>query len=102
MVLVQMENLDSTRQLFDKLLTKTHVAYALVQPQDKHNDIPFALATIMLLQGTEPQLQAVYDVKRRNLEKWPISPTRVYQDSRATFLGDERYGPLPRAFSVSI
>jgi hypothetical protein len=85
-----MEQQDGSRQRFDKLLTKTHVAYALVQPQGKHNDIPAALAVVKLLEGTEPQLQALYDAKRRDLEKWPISPTRVYQTSRATFLGDER------------
>ncbi|KAK1757250.1 oxidoreductase AflY [Echria macrotheca] len=81
-----------SRAAFDGLLTKTHVQHALIQPDGRHNDVPTALATLVMLDGTSAQLQAVYESESAGLRAWVPSPTSITDlEARGRLVGDVRF-----------
>ncbi|KAK3321653.1 hypothetical protein B0H66DRAFT_618640 [Apodospora peruviana] len=85
-----------SRTVFDSLLAKTHVEHALIQPDERHNNIPIALATLVFLNATADQLRAVYESEGAELVSWSPSPENITdKETRAQFLGDERHIPTP-------
>ena len=110
------------RTVFDRLLAKTHVQHALIQPDGRHNEFPSvsqdatlaavprltsqALATLFLLDGMPDRLQATYDGMKGDLSPWEPSPRSIPdEDTRSRFLGDARHErplipPLPLSNSL--
>ncbi|GAB1317604.1 Oxidoreductase AflY [Madurella fahalii] len=88
-----------SRAAFDSLLAKTHVQHALVQPGGQHNDIPAAIATLLLLDGTPSHLQTVYESEEGHLTPWTPSPRCITdQEDSSQYLGDVRASRFQRAF----
>ncbi|KAK0625331.1 hypothetical protein B0T17DRAFT_270311 [Bombardia bombarda] len=81
-----------SRAVFDSLLAKTHVEHALLQPDGRHNDIPMALVTLLSIDGSPIQLQAVYESEKTGLGSWRPSPESITDEAGKTqFLGDVRF-----------
>ncbi|KAK1831215.1 hypothetical protein QBC39DRAFT_372098 [Podospora conica] len=82
----------STQATFNSLLTKTHVQHALIQPDGRHNDLPTGLATLLFLNSSPGELQAVYETESASLGAWTPSPRSITDETtRTRFLGDTRF-----------
>ncbi|KAL2137137.1 hypothetical protein VTI74DRAFT_8769 [Chaetomium olivicolor] len=80
------------RSAFDKLLAKTHVQHALLQPDGRYNEIPGALATLLFLDVAKERLRATYDAMNGDLAPWEPSPMSIEdEENKIRFLGDVRF-----------
>ncbi|ROV90794.1 hypothetical protein VMCG_09387 [Cytospora schulzeri] len=78
--------------VFNSLLTKNHVISALMQDEDRQNEVPLSLTTVLLMAGSPAQLKAVYEHKVTSLKPWAISPGRITaMEDQQRHLGDPRY-----------
>ncbi|KAK4157693.1 hypothetical protein C8A00DRAFT_29378 [Chaetomidium leptoderma] len=80
------------RVVFDRLLAKTHVQHALVQPGGRYNEIPSALATLLFLDEEPCRFQATYDSMKGEMAPWGPSPRSIAdEEAKSQFLGDDRF-----------
>ncbi|KAK4231962.1 oxidoreductase AflY [Podospora fimiseda] len=82
----------TSRAVFDGVLTKTHVEHALVQQDGQHNDLPLALATLLFLDGTPAMFHRLYELRKDRFSSWVPSPGSITDAStKLRFLGDTRF-----------
>ncbi|KAK3985621.1 oxidoreductase AflY [Cladorrhinum sp. PSN332] len=82
----------TSRTVFDGVLTKTHVEHALVQHDGQHNDLPLALATLLFLDGTPDMFHSIYELRKDRFSSWVHSPGSIVDEStKLRFLGDTRF-----------
>ncbi|KAK3290736.1 uncharacterized protein B0H64DRAFT_447025 [Chaetomium fimeti] len=81
-----------SRTVLDSLLAKTHVQHALVQLDGRHNELPSALTTLFLLDGTPDGLRETYDLLKGDLLSWEPSPRGISdEEAKSRFLSDSRF-----------
>ncbi|OIW26437.1 hypothetical protein CONLIGDRAFT_472597 [Coniochaeta ligniaria NRRL 30616] len=81
-----------TRHVLEKLLNQNILEHSVHQRFNGYNDIPTSLATVFLLGGSAAQLEAVYEVRKPNLQQWPLSPSPIYDvDASYQHLGDAQF-----------
>ncbi|KAK4242871.1 hypothetical protein C8A03DRAFT_39819 [Achaetomium macrosporum] len=81
-----------SRSVFDSLLAQTHVQYALLLPDDRHNEIPSALATLLFLGEAPETLQTAYNIMKDDTAPWEPSPMSIAdEETKSRFLGDIRF-----------
>jgi hypothetical protein len=87
------ENLPDKRpRTLKHLLRANHADYAVFFHDLRfHNHMPHLLGSAYLMGASTDQLQHIFEVEAKELEKWEDSPTEISEEDWRDNLGDKRY-----------